>query len=44
MYAPSSSACSVIQRPRRLTETTQLPWFLICGGFGIGIAEPFVRR
>ena len=35
MYAPSSSAWSLIQRASWLMETTQLPWFFICGGVGM---------
>ena len=42
MYAPSSSACSLIQRASWLIETTQLPWFFICGGVGMRIL-PFDR-
>ncbi len=37
MKAPSSSACSLIQRAIWLIEMIQLPWFFICGGVGIRI-------
>jgi hypothetical protein len=35
MYAPSSSAWSLIQRASWLTDMTQFPWFFICGGVGM---------
>ncbi len=35
MYAPSSSAWSLIQRASWLTEMTQFPWFFIWGGVGM---------
>ena len=43
MNAPSSSACSLIQRAIWLIETTQLPWFFICGGVGMRILARFGR-